>query len=47
MNGSMVARDASWCRSYGKRGKGNDAERRALKRKDRNKHKRDLRRQGY
>lgn len=47
MNGSMVARDAAWCRYFGTSGKGKDSERRAIKRKDRNKHKRELRREGY
>jgi hypothetical protein len=39
----LVARDAGWCRHYGTDGKSKDRERRAIKRSDRNRTKKDLR----
>jgi hypothetical protein len=41
----MVARDVAWCRHYGTDGKGKDAERRATKRSEKAKAKKDLRRE--
>ena len=44
-NSRMVAADAAWCRHYGKRGRKGDQERRMIKRSDRNKVKKDLRKE--
>lgn len=41
----MISRDAGWCRKYGKAGKNGDQERRAIKRSERNRSKKDLRRE--
>jgi hypothetical protein len=39
----MVAANVAWCRHFGTDGKGKDQERRAVKRSEKNKAKKDLR----
>lgn len=41
----MVAANVAWCRHYGKAGKKGDQERRMVKRSERNKAKKDLRKE--
>lgn len=44
---SMTARDARWCRHYGRKGKAADQERRSIKRGKRNDWKKKVRKGDY